>query len=606
MTRLQYITGIAQDIAEAIKAAFQMDVEIVDRNIVRIAATGSASEKIGVKMDYGTVSRHVVSSQEPVVVHSAGSHHICRTCSGFGRCAYAGGIIFPIQYEGESIGTINLVAYDEEKLAEIEKNQHGLIDFLDKMSELMITKIREQELYNAQLQINKTLQTVINTIPRGIIFCDDKGCVKETNRLAQKMLGLEGKSLARNTSLPEIFPELTLEQITSGEELANVELTCQKGREAQRFLADLTPIVDQHIVTGAVVSLYDYENMKQLAFEFTNSNRKITFADIICETPVMKNIKSKAAHFARSSSTILITGESGTGKEMFARAIHEASPRADQPFISINCGAIPETLIESELFGYEKGSFTGANAKGKPGKFELANHGTIFLDEVGTMPLYLQVKLLRVIQSREIDKIGGAQSIPIDVRIIAATNSDLEEMVKKGTFRHDLYYRLNVIPIHLPPIRARVDDILPLSRYFITRYAGLLGRNVNDISEEALQVLKAYKWPGNIRELENVIEYAINLSLPTEDSLHVKHLPPHLLDCVSSAQDELLATGSIRPGNMPLGKEEYEKQTLLTLLREWGGSTSAKQRIAEVMGISMATLYRKLHFYQIDKKHFSK
>ena len=208
----------------------------------------------------------------------------------------------------------------------------------------------------------------------------------------------------------------------------------------------------------------------------------------------------------------MLTGETGTGKELFARAIHNASPRRDYPFISVNCAAIPEALLESELFGYEPGAFTGASRSGKPGKFELANHGTLFLDEVGDMPLFLQAKLLRVIQTMEITRVGGVHPKRIDARIIAATNQDLAELVRANRFRSDLYYRLNVIPLSLPPLRSRREDVRELSRHFCAYYSRQFNKGPMELTEEALALLESYGWPGNVRELENVIEYAVNFA----------------------------------------------------------------------------------------------
>jgi len=323
----------------------------------------------------------------------------------------------------------------------------------------------------------------------------------------------------------------------------------------------------------------------------------------------MNNIKTIASRIAQSNSTVLITGESGTGKEMFARAIHEESPRSKHPFIAINCGAIPEALIESELFGYEKGAFTGAHAKGKPGKFELANKGTIFLDEIGTMPLYLQVKLLRVLQTREIDKVGGTEAIPIDVRVIAATNNNLEQMVADGTFRQDLYYRLHVIPIQIPPLRERKMDIGALAQHFINRYSALLERNIQRLSDEARAAMEAYHWPGNIRELENSVEYAINLSHPDETILHVTHLPATIKNgfCHQAVASHQPNRSSLYPVEQSiLSKQEYEKNQMMHLLAEWGTSTSDKKRIAQQLGISLPTLYRKIRLYQIENERLSK
>ena len=234
-------------------------------------------------------------------------------------------------------------------------------------------------------------------------------------------------------------------------------------------------------------------------------HNKYDFANIIGSSPIMQKLFERMKRIANTDSTALVLGESGTGKELVARALHFNSQRKDKPFIPVNCAAIPENLLESELFGYVKGAFTGA-IRDKIGKFEAANMGSIFLDEIGTMPMHLQTKLLRVLQEQEVERIGSTKTIQLDVRVISATNLNLEEEVKKGNFREDLYYRLNVIPIHLPPLRERTEDILSLLKHFIEKNCTDMKRPLMSISNEALEMLEAYRWPGNVRELENVVE----------------------------------------------------------------------------------------------------
>src|SRR5881398_3685673 len=244
-----------------------------------------------------------------------------------------------------------------------------------------------------------------------------------------------------------------------------------------------------------------------------------SLANIVGASPAMEKLKHTIRTVASTQSTILIYGESGTGKELVARAVHVCSPRAAEPFVSINCGAFPETLLESELFGYVKGAFTGAN-QNKRGLFEVATEGTIFLDEISEMTLTMQVKLLRVLQERSVRPVGGSDEIAIDVRVIAATNRDLDKLVAENTFREDLYYRLNVIPATVPPLRDRREDVPMLVNHFIKKYAGVAGRNIARIHTESLSLLGQYDWPGNVRQLENTIERAI--ALGAGDELHVE------------------------------------------------------------------------------------
>ncbi|MFY9543548.1 MAG: sigma 54-interacting transcriptional regulator, partial [Firmicutes bacterium] len=289
---------------------------------------------------------------------------------------------------------------------------------------------------------------------------------------------------------------------------------------------------------------------------------------------------------AQYDSNILLTGETGTGKELFARAIHNASRRRDYPFVVVNCAAIPESLLESELFGYEPGAFTGASKSGKPGKFELANHGTLFLDEIGDMPLFLQAKLLRAIQSMEITRVGGIYPKRINARIISATNQNLEGLIRTGRFRDDLYYRLCVVPINLPPLRERPEDITVLADYFINRYAGRFGKAVSGLTDDALELLMAYDWPGNIRELENVMEYAVNFAkgeLITSKRLRDRiPISPERESRTSPAKDLKTAV------------RDFQKQLVKEAIAKHGGDLTAKKLAAKELGISRATLYRIL------------
>lgn len=522
MSKLAKISHAAQDIADAIKAAFQIDVEIIDDDLVRIAATSSARKGIGQKMTYGTVTKIVLAKKKPVIIENFQNNQYCLGCPGYGQCTYFGGILVPIAAGKETIGTINLVAYDQAINHQLTENSRGLVSYLYKMGELLITKIKEEEILEREKQMSKTLNTIINSVSDGLILVDEKGFIMHINKASQRLLPQENNISLVGRNIEDILPGIPFNSLQEGLKINNIELTFGN---RTRFVANLKPILVQNGSPGALIMFYPYDNLKKIASELTNSVKRITFEDIISKSNAVKKLKAEAGRFAAGNSTILITGESGTGKELFARAIHTNSQRANHPFITVNCGAIPETLIESELFGYEKGAFTGASSRGKLGKFELANQGTIFLDEIGTMPIYLQIKLLRVIQNREIERVGGTETIPIDVRIIAATNSNLEEMVRDGKFRQDLYYRLNVIPLSIPPLRSRKEDISILSYHFLEKYNKLLNKNISRIDENMIVLLENYSWPGNVRELENVIEYAVNFTLPEEKNSCRKPYP---------------------------------------------------------------------------------
>lgn len=308
--------------------------------------------------------------------------------------------------------------------------------------------------------------------------------------------------------------------------------------------------------------------------------RYYNFEGIITASPVMTTVLDLVRKITDVPSSILICGESGTGKELIARAIHFNSIRKEQPFTAVNCAALPENLLESELFGYVKGAFTGAGME-KKGLFEAADHGTIFLDEAEAMSRNLQVKLLRVLQDGTFLKVGGTHSVTVDVRVIASTNQDLEHLIQEKLFREDLYYRLNVIKINLPPLRERPEDIPLLARYFMTKFNKRLGKNIRRISNGVMDALVSYHWPGNIRELENAIERAVVVA--ETDELREENIPPDLL----STADEM---------KQDLSLKKIEKEHILNVLRMTGGS---KKKAAQLLGVNTATLWRRLKEYKI-------
>jgi transcriptional regulator with GAF, ATPase, and Fis domain len=316
------------------------------------------------------------------------------------------------------------------------------------------------------------------------------------------------------------------------------------------------------------------------------------YSEIIGNGPEMQKIFHLVSKVAATDSTVLILGETGTGKELIARAIHNNSPRRNNLMIKVNCAALPVNLIESELFGHERGSFTGAIER-RIGKFELANNGTLFLDEIGELPLELQVKLLRVLQEKEVERIGGKTTIKVNVRIIAATNRDLEKETAKGRFRPDLYYRLNIFPIKLPPLRLRVEDIPLLTSYFIQRFSKKLGKQINKISNRGLLELQHYNWPGNIRELKHLIERSILLT--TDDTITDISLPSHEKQEVRESSQEYFSLKTI---------EENERDHILRMLKYCNGKIAGEGGAAQRLGVPASTLGSKIKRLGIKKEHF--
>jgi len=311
------------------------------------------------------------------------------------------------------------------------------------------------------------------------------------------------------------------------------------------------------------------------------------FEEIVGSSEAITRVVGQVTRVAPSLATVLITGESGTGKELIARAIHRKSQRSLSPFTKLNCAATPPSLIAAELFGYEKGAFTGANQR-HAGRFEIANHGTIFLDEVGDMPVETQVALLRVLQEREFERVGGTQSVPVDVRILAATNCNLQVAVRSGKFRADLFYRLNVFPIHVPPLRERREDILLLAKYFIARYAAKMGKTIRWIEKQTAKLLKEYDWPGNIRELQNVVERAMILCD---------------VDIFSVEKAWLHTDSAPRLGLRP-SVTTRERELIEAALAESHGKVAGPDGAARKLGIARTTLESRIKSLRIDKHQY--
>lgn len=333
----------------------------------------------------------------------------------------------------------------------------------------------------------------------------------------------------------------------------------------------------------------------------TSFESNSAFDGVIGESERMRRLKTLITRIAPGPSSVLINGESGTGKEVIANTIHKLSSRAKNPFIAINCAAIPDQLLESELFGYTKGAFTGASSKGRIGLIQAANKGTLFLDEIGDMSLQLQAKLLRVLESREVMPVGSNTAIPVDIRIISATNRNFMDLISQNTFREDLYYRLNVIPLHLPPLKERQGDIHLLINYFMEIHTRKLGVAYPGMTQETLNCLNSYPWPGNVRELSNLVEYLINI-VPEGDQITLDLLPPQFIELAShqpAAIKPSQAVSSVinKPTHTNMSLEEIEKLRIQDAIER----LNSRQQVADELGIGIATLYRKIKKYGLGK-----
>jgi len=433
---------------------------------------------------------------------------------------------------------------------------------------------------------NNYMQAVIESIDSGVMTIDKNGFIVQINNQGEQILQWEEKLIGK--PFADLFgTELDLKQMMRSRFNYNDREIFIKGPLGLiHLIYTANPIVPPHgHAQGIIVVFNEIRRIRKLVNAMAGSQAKFTFENILGVSPAIQEAKKLAMLAALSKSTVLLLGETGTGKELFAQAIHNYSERRDHPFVAINCGAIPRELLESELFGYSEGAFTGAVRGGRSGKFELANSGTVLLDEISDMPVDMQVKLLRVLQTGEVARIGEHKPIAVDVRIIAATNSNLEQKVAKETFREDLFYRLNVFPIVIPPLRERGEDILLLARYFLKRYARQLSKPGICFAAESEKILMHYHWPGNIRELENIVERAANI-------VAGKEIEPAMLEPL--ATDVRKTALPKQPGSILM---DVEKQTISEIIKAMEFNMS---KAAQMLGITRATLYRKVKKYNIS------
>jgi len=572
---LNSIKDDVQDVAEAIGLAIGCDVEVIDQAGTRIGATGTIRDTLGKVLQHGHVYNYLIKNPKTIVVEYPGTHDLCQMCKLQGSCYYFFSVASPIIADGIPMGVLAVISFDMDNALELRKRSQDLARFVELMAGLLSSKLKEHRLMNSFGLAMAELTAILDKLEKGIVAFDEDGEILHYNKSATRILALNESSNSTNKIKDFLTPFLKEGKI-------NVPRIIQYGKRS--LLMNMETIKMHGTGHGAqkirLMDFLDYAVVKKDAGSMTIADRPITFDDILTRNQKMQKMIEFAKRIARSNSTVLLRGASGTGKEIFARAIHQGSDRSGH-FVAINCGAIPETLLESEFFGYDGGAFTGAKREGKPGKFELADGGTIFLDEVGTMPLHLQTKLLRVLEEHRVDRLGGKQSFPVDVRIISATNENLEDLVKDGHFREDLYFRLNVIPIAIPPLRERPEDIEMLGTHYLKQYSKRLGKNIFKISDELQRWLINYSWPGNIRELSNIIEYAVNVE--DDDILTLSSLPPRFESPV---------------GLLHLCNKENERmERLQNILQDQGWGKTGKAHAAKTFGVSLATIYRWVDKY---------
>lgn len=576
-------SGSIQQIAKAVAAALDTNVTIVDTKLFRVAGTGPYIGNVEKYAPNDSAYAKVLKLKKTILIENPRKDFYCQGCSAKDKCIETFEICTPIMWQKEVVGVLGIFAYDEEQKQKMQRKKTQYLDFLHRMSELIASSVGEMMLYEELDARNKELSIVIENVSQGIICTDSRGTINHINERARELLAISAPlDNLPGTMLKDIWPDaLLFKALREGRDYLDNEEHYRKGKHYKSLLSTIKLIYKNKRITAAVATLNDAEDIQKSAYRVRERN-DFSFDDLIGNSTPFYQAKKRAIQVADHDSTVLIEGESGTGKELFARAIHNASSRADHPFIGVNCSAIPETLLESELFGYEAGAFTGANKKGKPGKMELAHNGTFFLDEIGDMPLYLQAKILRVLQERQLVKIGGTKAKNINIRIIAATNKNLYELMERKMFREDLFYRLNVIPLKLPPLRERIDDIPVFVEYFLKIYNKRLCKQVMGFSDETLRFMLTYEWPGNVRELENVIQFGI--SIAESDYIQLYEIKEHF---------QAIPDNSTAKSLSELVKE-FEHQVINSKLNMYGWDEKGKKKTASELKLSRATLYRKI------------
>jgi len=532
--------------------------------------------------------------RKPVQVN--GAEHYCQpvqswTCSACPVYDEGGSIIGVLQMSGPSYAT--------------HLHTLGIVVAAAKAIEEQL----RVEFKNRQLTLaNNRINNIFNHMSDGVIIYNADGISTQMNPAAENILNISSDHLLGN-NIKQVFKGKCLPQINDllkkGKSFSDFEVLLESENLYHCCLVSGNVIRDDKANTGGgVLIIKSLNKIKNLVNRISGAQANFHFSDILGEGREIREAVRIATMAAESDSNVLLYGESGTGKEIFAQSIHNLSFRKNGPFVALNCGAIPRELIGSELFGYVDGAFTGAKKGGRPGKFELAGGGTLFLDEIGDMNFGKQVSLLRAIQERKIVRIGGDKVIPVNVRIISATNKDLQEQVEMGTFRQDLFYRLNVISIFLPPLRRRLDDIPLLFHHFLHQECQRIGKKVDKIDPAIIPALQKYDWPGNIRELQNIAERMACIVL--NGKLYLEDLPREILDggrkehSILIRKDEKSAGININRERKQRKEkiEAMEKEEIMKLLVKSGGNIS---QAAKEMGVSRNTLYRKINSYGLER-----
>lgn len=580
---LMQIQPTIQRFARMLASVLQLEVEIVDENLCRVAGTGAYGKFLGRQLSGNSrLLRHVLETKTEKVVTQSRFDPLCEGCDSKENCREKAFLGTPVILQDRCVGVISLIAVTHEQQEHISDNLREFSYYVRHISTIFVSKLLEDQ--GPGDNISKIFATMIDNMDQGVLVVDADNRVQFVNQTALKTLGVVQNNIIGK---PVRFRPLTFESNFTHGHMQHIVSWDDK---SELIIGQL------HNIQGRQLFLMAF-HQSHTSFSVANAPDEPHIEQLVGECRVMRQLKRLISRIAPSPSSVMVVGESGTGKEVVARAIHKLSGRRNKPFIAINCAAIPEQLLESELFGYVKGAFTGASANGKTGLIQAANTGTLFLDEIGDMPLMLQAKLLRAIEAREILPIGASSPIQVDIRIISATNQNLAQFIAEGKFREDLFYRLNVIPITLPPLRERQEDIELLVHYFLHLHTRRLGSVYPGIAPDVVEILRKHRWPGNLRELSNLMEYLVNV-VPSGEVIDSTLLPPNLLNNGTTEQSDVTEVSEAHLSLDDAGGtalEEMEKQ----MIREALSRHNSKKEVADELGIGIATLYRKIKKYEL-------
>lgn len=580
---LMQIQPTIQRFARMLASVLQLEVEIVDENLCRVAGTGAYGKFLGRQLSGNSrLLRHVLETKTEKVVTQSRFDPLCEGCDSKENCREKAFLGTPVILQDRCVGVISLIAVTHEQQEHISDNLREFSDYVRHISTIFVSKLLEDQ--GPGDNISKIFATMIDNMDQGVLVVDADNRVQFVNQTALKTLGVVQNNIIGK---PVRFRPLTFESNFTHGHMQHIVSWDDK---SELIIGQL------HNIQGRQLFLMAF-HQSHTSFSVANAPDEPHIEQLVGECRVMRQLKRLISRIAPSPSSVMVVGESGTGKEVVARAIHKLSGRRNKPFIAINCAAIPEQLLESELFGYVKGAFTGASANGKTGLIQAANTGTLSLDEIGDMPLMLQAKLLRAIEAREILPIGASSPIQVDIRIISATNQNLAQFIAEGKFREDLFYRLNVIPITLPPLRERQEDIELLVHYFLHLHTRRLGSVYPGIAPDVVEILRKHRWPGNLRELSNLMEYLVNV-VPSGEVIDSTLLPPNLLNNGTTEQSDVTEVSEAHLSLDDAGGtalEEMEKQ----MIREALSRHNSKKEVADELGIGIATLYRKIKKYEL-------